>query len=266
MQKHKRTTYMPKTRHLRDKSRKNQKVLTYVLITVVALLAVIAIEFAILLGGNSGYGGMFAGMMGGSGWGLMSQYSDMIAMMNGGMMGGANNFSAHISISTAEAYANALPSYAHAYSNNNTLSFSSSNITLVVLAMGVQRAINLTHEQPPSFDSNSSGNAFVIDGLINPTLMIPKGAIVHVEFINLDSGEYHNVIITATGPQYQYMPMSAMGGIVSMMPIIPHANYSGGSASEYNYTTVFDNPGTYWYLCMYPGHAQMGMYGKIIVA
>jgi len=52
---------------------------------------------------------------------------------------------------------------------------------------------------------------------------------------------------------------------VSMMPVIPHANYSSGFASEYNYTTVFDNAGTYWYLCMYPGHAQMGMYGKIIV-
>ena len=174
------------------------------------------------------------------------------------------NFSTRINISIAEAHANGLPSYARAYPNNDTLSFRSNDITLIVLAMGVQRAISLTHKQPPAYDSDSSGNAFVIDGLINPTVIIPKGTVVHVEFINLDSSENHNVIMTAAGPPYQYMPMSAMNGIVSMMPIISHADYSNGLASEYNYTTVFDNSGTYWYICMYPGHAQMGMYGKMV--
>jgi rusticyanin len=228
--------------HSQKSGRGNQKALTYALVVIALLLSVIVIELAVSLTGSNGYGSMFTGMM-----------------------GGAGNVSAHIGISVAESYTNTLPPYARAYSNNNTISFSSSNITLVVLAMGVQRAINLTHELPPTFDSNSSGNAFVIDGLIDPTLIMPKGAIVHVEFINLDSSEYHNVIMTATGPPYQYMPMSAMNGIVSMMPIIPHADYSEGTASEYNYTAVFDNAGTYWYLCMYPGHAQMGMYGKITV-
>jgi len=256
----------------RTKGRGNQKTLTYVLVIIAVLLAAVVIEFAILLVGNTRFGDMFAGMMGGSSGSLVAQYFGMMAMMSGGagsyggMMGGSGNFSTHIGISTAESYADRLPAGALAYSNNNTVSFISGNITLVVLAMGVQRAINLTHEQPPAFDSNRSGNAFVIDGMINPTLIIPKGAIVHVEFINLDSGEYHNVIMTATGPPYQYMPMSAMEGIISMMPLIPPADYSGGSASEYNYTVVFDNTGTYWYLCMYPGHAQMGMYGKIVVS
>ncbi len=237
--------------HSQKSGRGNQKALTYALVVIALLLFVIAIEFAVSLAGSNGYGSIFTGMMAGGG--------------GSGMIGGAGNFSARIGISVAESYANTLPPYARAYSNNNTISFSSSNITLVVLAMGVQRAINLTHELPPAFDSNSSGNAFVIDGLIDPTLIMPKGAIVHVDFINLDSSEYHNVIMTATGPPYQYMPMSAMNGIVSMMPIIPHADYSEGTASEYNYTAVFDNAGTYWYLCMYPGHAQMGMYGKITV-
>lgn len=210
-----------------------------------------------------------------SGFGMMNGISSMMGigmfsgMMNGGygsMIGstGAINIT-QISINTTESYATAIPHYAQKYTNNDTLLFSSNNITLIVIAMGIQRAINLTHEQPPSYDSNSSGNAFVIYGLINPTLIIPKGAVVHVEFINLDSSEYHNVIMTASGPPYQYMPMSAMNGIVSMMPIIPHANYPSNSALEYNYTTVFENSGTYWYICMYPGHAQMGMYGKIIV-
>ena len=235
--------------------------LTTMLLVVVMLLLVIII---ILLLGNASSFGIMNGIAGMMGAGMFS------SMMNGGygsMMGGtsAGNFSTQVSINTAESYANVMPQYAQRYTNNDTLVFRSNNITLVVLAMGVQRAINLTHEQPPPYDSNSSGNAFVIYGLINPTVIIPKGAIVHVEFINLDSSEYHNVIVTATGPPYQYMPMSAMNGIVSMMPVIPHADYSSGYAHEYNYTTAFGNPGAYWYICMYPGHAQMGMYGKIVV-
>ena len=229
-------------------------------VVVVLLVAIIAISaFAMFIWAAGGSGG-YAGMMGGAGG--SGGYAGMMGGAGGSALGALG---ARINISTAESYANKSPSYAHAYPSNNTVLFTSSNITLVVLAMGVQRAINLTHEQPPAYDSNSSGNAFVIDGLVNPTLVITKGAIVHVEFINLDSSEYHNVIMTATGPPYQYMPMSAMNGIVSMMPIIQHANYSSGSAAEYNYTAVFDNTGTYWYLCMYPGHAQMGMYGKIVV-
>lgn len=233
------------------------------LVVVILLLLVIII---LLLGYMSGFN-MINGVAGMMGVGMFS------GMMNGGsggyagMMGGTGGsvLSSRINISTAEPYANKSPSYAHAYPSNNTVLFTSSNITLVVLAMGVQRAINLTHEQPPAYDSNSSGNAFVIDGLINPTLIITKGAIVHIEFINLDSSEYHNVIMTATGPPYQYMPMSAMNGIVSMMPFVQNANYQQGQAYEYSYNASFNSAGTFWYLCMYPGHAQMGMYGKIIV-
>lgn len=157
------------------------------LIVVILLLIVIII---LLLGHISGFG------MRGSG------YSSMM----GGV--GTNVFSTHVSIGTFESNVSGLPQHVQRYANNNTLVFSSDNITLIILAMGVQRATNLTHEQPPSYDSNGSGNAFLIYGLINPTLMMPKNAIVHVEFINLDSSEYHNVIMTATGPPYQYMPMS----------------------------------------------------------
>ena len=244
------------------KTRKNPAISSSSLLLVIVILLLVVI-IILLLGYGLGFGMMngLSGIMG----------ADMFSgMMNGGyssMMGGGGTgqFSTHVSIVAAESNESDIPYYVRKYVNNNTLAFSSSNITLVVLAMGVQRAINLTHEQPPQYDSNSSGNAFVIYGLINPALIIPKDAIVHVEFINLDSSEYHNVIMSATGPPYQYMPMSAMNGIVSMMPVIQHADYSNGSASEYNYTTAFNNPGVYWYLCMYPGHAQMGMYGKIIV-
>ncbi|MFP3281155.1 MAG: hypothetical protein RXO76_08850 [Vulcanisaeta sp.] len=40
------------------------------------------------------------------------------------------------------------------------------------------------------------GDVFVIYGLINPTLVVPAGAIIHVTFINLDDGMYHNFVVT----------------------------------------------------------------------
>ena len=247
----------------KEKSKKTSMNFTTQSLLLVLVILLLVVIIILSLGYVSSFGKL-NGLEGIMSAGLFS------SMMNGGygsIMGGASagNFSTQVSINTAESYANVMPQYAQRYASNNTLVFESNNVTLIVLAMGVQRAINLTHEQPPSYDSNGSGNAFVIYGLINPTVIIPKGAIVHVEFINLDSSEYHNVIMTATGPPYQYMPMSAMNGIVSMMPVIPHADYSSGYAYKYNYITAFSNPGTYWYICTYPGHAQMGMYGKIIV-
>jgi plastocyanin len=52
----------------------------------------------------------------------------------------------------------------------------------------------------------------------------------------------------------------------AMMPFLPPANYGQGTAHEYSYTLSLGTSGTLWYMCTYPGHAQMGMYGQIVVA
>jgi len=244
---------------------RHKKQSSYILYIIAAALVVIAIALVViaagLFSGAGTYGGIMSGMMGGFDSGMMNGNSSMMQYMVG-MMGQVGT---PVAIQAAIQNMKATPAYAVVSSANDSISFQSKNVSLVVLAMGVQRAINLTHEQPPSFDSNSSGNAFVIDGLINPTLIMPEGAIVHVDFINLDSSEYHNIIMTSTGPPYQYMPMSAMAGLVSMMPFVQHADYQQGQAYQYLYNASFNSAGTFYYLCTYPGHAQMGMYGKIIV-
>ncbi len=149
---------------------------------------------------------------------------------------------------------------------NNTIIFNSSNVSITVLAMGPERAENLTGKSPPSYvQVNNGGNVFVIDNMINPVLVIPAGAALHITFVNLDSSESHNMIISGSPPPYSYMPYQAMSSIVSMMPLIQHASYPAGEAYEYSYSAVLTSSGTLWYLCMYPGHAQMGMYGKIVV-
>lgn len=55
------------------------------------------------------------------------------------------------------------------------------------------------------------------------------------------------------------------GGVVSMMPVLPNDDVKDGYAYEQNNQVTLSQPGTYWYLCTYPGHAEQGMYGKIIV-
>jgi rusticyanin len=123
------------------------------------------------------------------------------------------------------------------------------------------RAVNLTGRQLPSY---ATGDVFVIYGLINPTLVIRSGASVQFTVANLDDDMYHNLIISSYGPPYGYESMySMMGG--NWMPYLPPADYSQGVAHEYSTTLSMNQPGTYWYLCTYEGHAQSGMYGQLTV-
>jgi rusticyanin len=150
------------------------------------------------------------------------------------------------------------PSYAKVISHNNTIIFGSKNTNVVALAMGRDTAINLTAIQPPRY---SKGDVFVIDGLINPTLIIPKCTSVQFTIINLDLDMNHNLAISSVSPPYPYTAtMSSMNG---MMSFLPPTNQ--GSAHEYSYTLTLDQSGNAWYLCTYPSHAQDGMYGKILV-
>ena len=152
---------------------------------------------------------------------------------------------------------------------NNTIVFGSKNVTLVVFTMGGGRAANLTGRQLPGY---AKGDVFVISGLIDPTLVIPSGASLHATVINLDADMYHNFVVTALPPPYPYMAMEGMmtnwqrGVSFAMTPFLPPANYGQGTAHEYSYALSLGTAGTLWYLCTYPGHAQMGMYGQIIVA
>ncbi|MCH4814696.1 MAG: plastocyanin/azurin family copper-binding protein [Saccharolobus sp.] len=168
-----------------------------------------------------------------------------------------------IPISEAISMMRNVPSYVKVFSNNNTLLFTSSNIILVVLGMGHERAINLTGQQPPAYAQH---DVFVIYGLINPTLIIPRGATVQVVFINLDDDMLHNIAITPVPPPYPYYPMMYIRmNTIGMTPMLPYANYNSGQAYEFSFTTTFSQPGVYYYVCEYPGHAEMGMYGEIVV-
>src|SRR5215813_15651811 len=121
------------------------------------------------------------------------------------------------------------PSYAKVISHNNTIIFSSKDPSIVALAMMHERAVNLTGLMLPS---NSKGDVFVTYGLINPTLVIPKGSSVQFRIINLDDGMNHDLSISSVRPPYPYIAMSSMqsNGMMSFLPPTDE-----GLAHEYSY-------------------------------
>jgi rusticyanin len=170
-------------------------------------------------------------------------------------------------ITTAQALLKTPPVGATVSTTANSIAFTSNDINLTVFAMMPDNATNLTGMKPPSY---AQDDVFVIGGLIDPTLHIPKGATVHLTVINLDDDMYHDFVATTLGPPYPYMMMQGMmwgrGNFLYMMPVLSPANYVAGWAPVYSYTMTIPNVMTLWYLCTYPGHAEAGMYGEIVTS
>ena len=154
-----------------------------------------------------------------------------------------------------------IPSYAKVIPSNNTIVFESRQFNVFVLALMPDKAVNITGRQMPSY---ATDDVFVIYGLINPTIVVKSGASLQFTVVNLDDDMYHNLVVSTYGPPYGYMSMQGMMS-GDWMPYLPPANYSQGSAHEYSYTLTLNQPGTLWYICTYPDHAQSGMYGQLIV-
>ena len=137
-------------------------------------------------------------------------------MMDARMMGSNINLTPNmmktqgqlVSVQEAIRMMHDIPVYAKVNSHNNTITFDTKDVKIVALAMMSDKAINLTRMQPPSY---SKGDVFVISGLINPTLLVPKDASVQFTVVNLDDGMYHNLLISSVSPPYPYMAMSSMG-------------------------------------------------------
>ena len=147
----------------------------------------------------------------------------------------------------------------------NSVTFTSRNINIVAFAIMPEDATSLTGMQPPSY---AKDDVFVIGGLIDPTLYVPKGATVNVTVVNLDNDMYHDFVVSTIAPPYPYMTMQGMmwgsGGILYMMQVLSPANYASGWAHVYSYTVTVPNSANLWYLCSYPGHAESGMYGEVV--
>ncbi len=87
------------------------------------------------------------------------------------------------------------------------------------------------------------GDRGLIEGVVNPDLKVPEGAVVQINLINGD-GATHDIAV----------------------PVF-HANSDQISGKEAATAIVFraNRNGTFEYLCSLPGHKAAGMFGKIIV-
>ena len=146
-----------------------------------------------------------------------------------------------VSLADAEALGNAIPAHAQIDKANHTVRFTSHTVRFTVVA------------SPPTSDMK-----YRIAGLNNPTIIIPKGAHVTVEFINGDSDEAHMWVLY---PITTNKPMRGSGAAARPLGD-PTSN--GQPAETISFT--LNHAGTYEYLCGFPGHYEQGMHGSLIVA
>lgn len=184
-------------------------------------------------------------------------------MMGGGMMGGRMNNQPVsgdwggkvLSYSQADAYIQYGNTHGIADRKTNTVSFDGTAVTIDLVAV------------QESFPAQT----FELHGLINPTLDVPRGATVKFNLLNMDYGHNmeHTVLVSATPPPYPYMAMMSTGpSIVPAMRELPWRSDTKIQSAEYTASgTSFaaNEPGTYWYICPTPEHAEKGMYGKLII-
>lgn len=153
----------------------------------------------------------------------------------------------------------------------NSINVTSSDVTLVV-------------EAAPTWYPRQ-GDFWLAYGLVNPDIAIETGTTIRFVFINMDNIT-HMPALTTIGPPYGYMPMesgmmgpdnasgmmgyqgSGNGSWLAIGPMLAGTYVQNNDAaySAANLSVAFNSPGNFWYICLVPGHAQMGMYGEISVA
>lgn len=233
-----------------------RRTLNVVVMIAAAVLLMAAVSlFTIFPYAGSGYfypGVMWSGMMGaypygyqaGSGWG---SYGGMMGGGWGGMMGWGQAASSGSWLQLSQMQLGAfLANESLPKASNGTLMFTGSEVRLVVLMGPMGEGENMY--------------SFVIDNMTNPTLVFKQGASVTALVVNVDTDAYHSLTLSSQGPPYYYntMPMMMYSQATSMM--LPPATgvYSGELVS-------FTADSDAYYICTVPGHAQEGMYGRIIV-
>ena len=185
-----------------------------------------------------------------------------------GMMGGGHGMMGAIANDrpVAPGWGGAVWSYAQV---KRYLSISNTEGTVdgkTVRFRGPDVTIDMVAVQPGHPDGT-----FEVRGVTNPTLVVPAGATVHLNLVNMDYGHdmEHGVVMSAAPPPYGGYAMMLSGpGLARIAPPIPWRSSEDLAKSSYagaGTTFIAPPPGIYWYICQTPGHAAKGMYGKFVV-
>jgi hypothetical protein len=156
-----------------------------------------------------------------------------------------------ISKTFAESEALPKPTLGTVYKGKGSLQFSQKVIRLVVKAETGKMTGKMTGKKNAFF--------FSIQGLVNPSLVIPAGATVQILFVNESQGMFHDLIFSDDLPPFKNRPaLKHPMGSSFVPPITAHIRH----ADE----LVFIAPkvrGMNSYLCTVMQHAANGMYGVI---
>ncbi len=196
------------------------------------------------VGGPLPYGAP-GGMMGGGVGGMMGGGATMM----GGT--GSANGSTRISAASVAALVRQGETGARIDRAADTITYRGRTALVVALA-SPHGAPNMTWE---------------IDGLVNPTIRIPAGTRVTVDLVNTDWGYWHGFELTPTPPPYPDMAMMGIANQFLLMPLPERTTQNLATAQYATRSGRFTaTRGTYYYLCPVPGHAQQGMYGKLVIS
>ena len=136
---------------------------------------------------------------------------------------------------------------------------SRANSTIYVNASGIIPVMMGPMDTPSMY-------SFEILGVTNPTIVVREGVSVQFTAVNVDNDSYHNFALSSRGPPFSSMGSGMMGGNGYMTAMHYLPPMSSGTYAYANFSYVFHSTGSFWYLCTYPGHAQDGMYGRIVVS
>ncbi len=110
------------------------------------------------------------------------------------------------------------------------------------------------------------GMFWEVGGKINPTIVVAPKSEITLVFADGDPGQHHGFELTTAAPPYARMAMMS-GSVASpgafIMPVEPP---SGNTWHGETITFTAPSPGTYYYICPVPGHAQQGMWGRFVVS
>lgn len=102
--------------------------------------------------------------------------------------------------------------------------------------------------------------SYRIQGVRNPTLVVPKGAVLRVLFVNTDEDMPHDIHFGAIKPPFPIAP--GMEGAVGSAKLPPLAK---GKYAADELSIQAASVGSFTYYCSVRGHAKGGMFGTIAV-
>ncbi len=199
--------------------------------------------------------GAVAGSSGsGTGWGpwsfmgpaMLGAGSDMGQAMGSALAGRVGQ---PISQADALALGAATPAGATVDPTARRITFGTREVRLAVLA------------SPP----DGPDMTFRIAGLVDPTIVVPAGATVTVQFVNADSDTSHAWLLTSAQPPFPFMAMMSAPPAFAGAFAPPLGDPTSAGLPSETLTFTAAAVGTYAYLCPVPGHAQQGMHGTLQV-